>query len=169
MSGFNIRQFQAAQRRAFNKEKAEEQKRIREMAKGSGWVFGVRPSRKKSSAGRATRLQNSWILARSARGNGKSPALLTMIHKAGLAGLQYGELQEGAIHLDSNLLSDTPQGRELEMVVDARRHPRVQVKNLFVHWSISLDPSLPGRTEAEWRDIARMHLQKCGFEGCQYS
>lgn len=126
-------------------------------------VYSARPTRKKSIAGRASKGQGSWIKS------GRSPILLAQIHKGNIKGIKYGFKEKGALNLDTNLLSNTPDDQTEEMLIDARKHPRCKAENIFKHWSISLHPSLLGLSHAEWQQIARAHLRKCGFFGCGYT
>ena len=125
---------------------------------------GVRSARAtRSSGARATRGAGS--------GSGKAaPALLLKIHGGSLASVGYMRRQEGAQHIDSNMLSQGQDTKNLleEFRLDTARHPKVDPKNLFVHVSFSRGAG-QDLTPEQWQKVVRKFLRNIGAEGCQYS
>ncbi len=123
---------------------------------GHAHFFGIKPARKKSVRGRATR----------GAGTGKTEAVILKIHGGRKAGDRYAERSLGARLIDSNMLGSTAIEREREWEIDVSRHPNVK-SDMFVHVSLSRG-SGGDLSDRDWKKLTRTFLAEIGCDG-QYT
>ena len=120
-----------------NKKNSENERHAKKMLgilkkalRGGGAKTGGSKAITRSFRG-ATRGANSW------KSESRTPPLLLKILAGGLNGDAYSEKQAGSQFVSSNMLGQTATDRMFEFAMDASQRPTVNIKNLFVHCSLS--------------------------------
>ncbi len=119
-----------------------------------------------SAAKGVSRKAGSW------KSQHKSPALLMKLgRRIKTSGalrrvLQYISNPEKALLVDTNLVGGHHKAWLSEINHDGLRCPRV--REVFVHFSLSLNPVLRALRAEWWVPVIRQHLAACGFDGCSF-
>jgi hypothetical protein len=82
----------------------------------------------------------------------------------GKAADQYSANGAGAQFIESSMLGSSAKDRAAEWVLDERKHPRVNPKNLFIHVSFSR-PAGHDLTPEMWKQLILSFLVKIGADG----